>query len=225
MFLFREAAVANYATVQTEGSRQVRRGIEYYNLEAIFTIGYRVRSLSGIQGTKANGRCVGLFSREHRNETTRLAILTVEIIVMKKHTLISSLSIALFSGISAAGDSIYNGFEGSGPFGNPDHNGLQYPSTLVEPRPSGFETAASLHEYLRGNPDGYIGDIEGYVPIEADSGPTITSLDSFQHGNPDHDHTIDYSLPVIGSPEAIATAEAHRTGRSVSADAHGDGDV
>ncbi len=144
---------------------------------------------------------------------------------MKKLTLIASLSAALFSGVSAAVGSIYNGFEGSGPFGNPDHNELNYPTTLVEPRSSSFKTAVSLYEYQRGNPDGYIGDTQGYVPFVPDSGPTITSLDAFQRGNPDYGHAVDYSLPVIGSPEAIAAAEARRAGRSVSTDSHGDDDV
>lgn len=47
--LARQATVAKYATVQTEGSRQVEREIEYYSLEAIFAVGYRVRSPRGIQ--------------------------------------------------------------------------------------------------------------------------------------------------------------------------------
>ncbi|MCU7849630.1 MAG: virulence RhuM family protein [Candidatus Thiodiazotropha sp. (ex Lucinoma kastoroae)] len=47
--LTREATVAKYATVQIEGSREVKRKIEYYNLEAIFAVGYRVRSARGIQ--------------------------------------------------------------------------------------------------------------------------------------------------------------------------------
>ena len=47
--LAREATVAKYATVQTEGARQVEREIEYYSLEAIFAVGYRVRSARGIQ--------------------------------------------------------------------------------------------------------------------------------------------------------------------------------
>jgi len=42
--LVQNATVANYATVQTEGSRDVERNIEYYNLEAILAVGYRVRS-------------------------------------------------------------------------------------------------------------------------------------------------------------------------------------
>lgn len=47
--LSREATVACFATVQVEGEREVSRQIEYYNLEAIFAVGYRVRSSRGIQ--------------------------------------------------------------------------------------------------------------------------------------------------------------------------------
>lgn len=47
--LSREATVAKHATVQMEGDREVNRRIEYYNLEAIFAVGYRVRSRRGIQ--------------------------------------------------------------------------------------------------------------------------------------------------------------------------------
>lgn len=47
--LQREATVAKYATVQSEGAREVERQIEYFNLEAIFAVGYRVRSKQGIQ--------------------------------------------------------------------------------------------------------------------------------------------------------------------------------
>ncbi|MCM1062695.1 MAG: virulence RhuM family protein [Eubacterium sp.] len=43
--LSREATVANFATVQTEGGRQVERNIEYYNLDVIISVGYRVKSL------------------------------------------------------------------------------------------------------------------------------------------------------------------------------------
>lgn len=47
--LLHEATVAKYATVQTEGTREVERQIEYFNLEAIFAVGYRVRSKQGTQ--------------------------------------------------------------------------------------------------------------------------------------------------------------------------------
>ena len=43
------ATVANFATVQLEGDRQVERDIEYYNLDMIISVGYRVKSQRGIQ--------------------------------------------------------------------------------------------------------------------------------------------------------------------------------
>ena len=42
--LAKAATVAKYATVQTEGARQVTRNLEYYSLEAIIAVGYRVNS-------------------------------------------------------------------------------------------------------------------------------------------------------------------------------------
>lgn len=44
-----EATVAKYATVQTEGTRQIERQIDYYNLDVIISVGYRVKSLRGTQ--------------------------------------------------------------------------------------------------------------------------------------------------------------------------------
>ena len=43
--LVREATVAKFATVQKEGQRQVSRDLEYYNLDAIISVGYRVKSI------------------------------------------------------------------------------------------------------------------------------------------------------------------------------------
>ena len=40
--------IANFATVQTEGSRYVTREIEYYSLDMIISIGYRVKSPKGV---------------------------------------------------------------------------------------------------------------------------------------------------------------------------------
>lgn len=42
--LTQEATVAKNATVQTEAGRKVKRIIEYYNLDAILSVGYRVNS-------------------------------------------------------------------------------------------------------------------------------------------------------------------------------------
>jgi hypothetical protein len=47
--LSQAATVKEYLTVQTEGSRTVQRSIEYYNLDIILAIGYRVRSHRGTQ--------------------------------------------------------------------------------------------------------------------------------------------------------------------------------
>lgn len=44
-----DATVAKYATVQMEGNRSVSRDIEYYNLDVIISVGYRVKSLRGTQ--------------------------------------------------------------------------------------------------------------------------------------------------------------------------------
>lgn len=44
-----ETTVRQYLTVQNEGSRSVRRSIDYYNLDMILAIGYRVRSHRGTQ--------------------------------------------------------------------------------------------------------------------------------------------------------------------------------
>ncbi|MCQ2339014.1 MAG: virulence RhuM family protein [Paludibacteraceae bacterium] len=41
--------IANFATVQREGNRTVTRQIEYYNLDVILSVGYRVKSNRGIQ--------------------------------------------------------------------------------------------------------------------------------------------------------------------------------
>jgi len=43
--LNRKATVAKIATVQKEGKREVSRDIEYYNLDMILSIGYRVNSI------------------------------------------------------------------------------------------------------------------------------------------------------------------------------------
>lgn len=41
--------VAKFATVQTEGDRTVVRNIEYYNLDMILSVGYRVKSQRGVE--------------------------------------------------------------------------------------------------------------------------------------------------------------------------------
>ncbi len=41
--------VAKFATVQIEGNRKVERNVEFYNLDTILSVGYRVKSNRGIQ--------------------------------------------------------------------------------------------------------------------------------------------------------------------------------
>ncbi len=47
--LERSATVKESLTVQTEGTRKVNRRIEYYNLDVIISVGYRVKSKHGTQ--------------------------------------------------------------------------------------------------------------------------------------------------------------------------------
>ena len=43
------STVANFATVQTEGKRSIQRQVEYFNLDVIISVGYRVKSQRGTQ--------------------------------------------------------------------------------------------------------------------------------------------------------------------------------
>lgn len=47
--LYENRTVAKFATVQHEGLRKVERLIDYYNLDVIISVGYRVKSLRGTQ--------------------------------------------------------------------------------------------------------------------------------------------------------------------------------
>jgi hypothetical protein len=47
--LFRNSTVANFATAQIEGNRTIERNVEYYNLDVIISVGYRVKSKRGTQ--------------------------------------------------------------------------------------------------------------------------------------------------------------------------------
>lgn len=44
--------VANFATVQNEGERLVERDVEYYNLDVIISVGYRVKSKHLLESLK-----------------------------------------------------------------------------------------------------------------------------------------------------------------------------
>ena len=47
--LIKTATVKEYLTVQEEGNRSVKRQLEYYNLDVIISVGYRVNSKRGTQ--------------------------------------------------------------------------------------------------------------------------------------------------------------------------------
>lgn len=47
--LIKESTVREFRTVQTEGERHVQRDLEYYNLDAIISVGYRVNSSKATQ--------------------------------------------------------------------------------------------------------------------------------------------------------------------------------
>ena len=57
-----EATIKQYLIVQTEGTRDVERLVDHYNLDAILAVGYRVRSPRGLeritvlQRLKASGK-------------------------------------------------------------------------------------------------------------------------------------------------------------------------
>ncbi len=47
--LERNATVAKYATVQEEGKRKINRNIDFFNLDVIISVGYRIKSKRGTQ--------------------------------------------------------------------------------------------------------------------------------------------------------------------------------
>ena len=47
--LLADSTIANFATVQNEGTRKVERVIAFYNLDMIISVGYRVHSYRGVQ--------------------------------------------------------------------------------------------------------------------------------------------------------------------------------
>ena len=44
-----EPTVAKFATVQMEGNREVEQNVEYYNLDVIISVGYRIKSKRGVE--------------------------------------------------------------------------------------------------------------------------------------------------------------------------------
>ncbi len=47
--LDKSSTIRNFRIVQTEGKRQVERNVDFYNLDAIISVGYRVNSVRATQ--------------------------------------------------------------------------------------------------------------------------------------------------------------------------------
>ena len=77
------STVANFATVQMEGYREVVRDIQYYNLDVIISVGYRVKSKRGVEFRKwANS--VQYILQGYAVNSSRIAQLGEVIRVMKR---------------------------------------------------------------------------------------------------------------------------------------------
>ncbi|KAF0157917.1 MAG: hypothetical protein FD159_1273 [Syntrophaceae bacterium] len=72
-----QATVKKYLTVRQEGGRLVQRELEYYNLDMIISVGYRVKSAvatsetaAAIRGTDRGGRT--FYQSRRRAQTDRI---------------------------------------------------------------------------------------------------------------------------------------------------------
>jgi len=80
-----ESTVANFATVQMEGGREIERNIQYYNLDVIISVGYRVKSKRGIEFRKwANSVLKQYILKGYAVNHNRIAQLGEVIQIMKR---------------------------------------------------------------------------------------------------------------------------------------------
>ena len=80
--LDKQATVAKNATVQIEGKRRVKRLVEFYNLDVVISVGYRVKSQRGIVFRKwattilrdymVNGYAINQKQLTHLNKTIEI---------------------------------------------------------------------------------------------------------------------------------------------------------
>ena len=79
------STVAKFATVQNEGGREVERFIEYYNLDVIISVGYRVKSKRGVEFRKwANSVLRQYILRGYAVNNNRITQLGEVIQIMKR---------------------------------------------------------------------------------------------------------------------------------------------
>ena len=80
-----DSTVAKFATVQNEGSREVERFIEYYNIDVIISVGYRVKSKRGVEFRKwANSVLRQYILRGYAVNNNRITQLGEVIQIMKR---------------------------------------------------------------------------------------------------------------------------------------------
>ena len=53
-----EATIKNYLTVQIEGSREITRSLDHYNLQMIIAVGFKVNNPRAVQFRKWAGQIV-----------------------------------------------------------------------------------------------------------------------------------------------------------------------
>ena len=79
------STVAKFATVQNEGGRKVTRKIEYYNLDVIISVGYRVKSKRGVEFRRwANSVLKQFILQGYAINDKRIAQLGEVIKIMKR---------------------------------------------------------------------------------------------------------------------------------------------
>ena len=80
-----DSTVAKFATVQKEGEREVERNIEYYNLDMIISVGYRVKSKRGVEFRRwANSVLKQYILRGYAVNNNRITQLNEVIRIMKR---------------------------------------------------------------------------------------------------------------------------------------------
>ena len=80
-----DSTVANFATVQVEGDREVERNIQFYNLDVIISVGYRVKSKRGVEFRKwANSVLKQYILHGYAVNHSRIAQLGEVIQIMKR---------------------------------------------------------------------------------------------------------------------------------------------
>lgn len=101
--LERNSTVANFATVQIEGGREVKRDVEFYNLDMILSLGYRVNSKKATKfrqwATSVLKHYIqnGYAINTHKITEQRLSTLESDVATIKSH--IKNNTIELKQGI------------------------------------------------------------------------------------------------------------------------------